>query len=167
MKVFLTGRPGSGKSTVSLKTVQILKEKGLKVGGIVTPEIREKRRRIGFYVKDILSNEMGILASEDIRIGPRLGKYGIDVKEFERIALKALDRAIEECDVVAIDEIGKMEFYSEKFKEKIYGLLLVDKPLLAVLHRDFVEEFKDYGEIIKVTRENRDKLPRIVAEKFI
>ncbi|MCD6089343.1 adenylate kinase, partial [Candidatus Bathyarchaeota archaeon] len=30
---FLTGRPGIGKTTVLLRIVKILKEKGLKVGG--------------------------------------------------------------------------------------------------------------------------------------
>ena len=37
---FLTGRPGIGKTTVLLKTVKILEEKGLKVGGIISREVR-------------------------------------------------------------------------------------------------------------------------------
>jgi len=167
MKIFLSGRPGSGKSTVLEKTIELLKEKRIKVGGFITPEIREERKRVGFYVKDIFSNEMGILASKDIKIGPRLGIYGIDVEDFERVALKALDFAVKDCDIICIDEIGKMEFFSSKFKEKLMEIILSDKPLIAVLHRNFVKKFKDYGKIIEVTQSNRRKLPKEIAKEFI
>ncbi|MEM5836241.1 MAG: NTPase [Candidatus Aenigmatarchaeota archaeon] len=159
MKIFLTGRAGSGKSTVLLKAIELLKSKGLKVGGIVTPEIREEGKRVGFYVKDVFSQAMEVFASVDFKIEPKLGKYGIDVEAFEKVALPAIDFAIEKCDVVAIDEIGKMEFFSENFKKKIFALVLLDKPLIAVLHRNFVKQFRQFGEVIEVTSRNREKLP--------
>ncbi|MEM7819190.1 MAG: NTPase [Candidatus Aenigmatarchaeota archaeon] len=164
MKIFLTGKSGSGKSTVLEKVVSALKEKGRRVGGFITPEIREGGRRVGFCVKDIYSNEVGILASKDIKIGPMLGSYGINLEEFERIALKAIDFALKECDIIAIDEIGKMEFFSQKFREKLTQVLLSEKPLVAVLHRNFVGKFKDFGEIIEVTEKNRDLLPKTILE---
>jgi len=167
MKIFLTGKPASGKSTVLEKLVELLKQKGIKFGGFVTPEIREGGRRVGFYVKDIFSNEMGILASKDIKIGPKLGEYGIDIKDFERVALKALDFAVKECDIICVDEIGKMEFFSSKFKEKLMEILLIDKPLIAVLHRNFVKRFSEYGKVIEVTQSNREKLPKEIAKEFI
>ncbi len=167
MKIFLTGKPRSGKSTVVLKLIELLKEKGIKVGGFITPEIRERGRRVGFYVKDISSNEMEIFASEDFKIGPKIGKYGIDVKVFERIAFKALDFAIENCDLIVIDEIGKMEFLSEEFKRRIYELVLIEKPLVAVLHRNFVKKFKDFGEVIEVTEKDRKVLPKKLVEKIL
>jgi len=159
MKIFLTGKAGSGKSTVLLKTIELLKRKGLKVGGIVTPEIREEGKRVGFYVKDVFSQAMEVFASVDFKIEPKLGKYGIDVSAFEKVALPAIDFAIENCDVVVVDEIGKMEFLSESFRKKIFNLVLLDKPLIAVLHRNFVKQFKQFGEVIEVNQENREKLP--------
>ncbi|MEM5773112.1 MAG: NTPase [Candidatus Aenigmatarchaeota archaeon] len=166
MKIFLTGRAGSGKSTVLLKAIELLKNKGLKVGGIVTPEIREEGKRVGFYVKDVFSQAMEVFASVDFKIEPKLGKYGIDVEAFEKVALPAIDFAIENCDVVVIDEIGKMEFFSENFKKKIFALVLLDKPLIAVLHRNFVKQFKQFGEILEVNQENREKLPEELARSI-
>ncbi|MEM5766430.1 MAG: NTPase [Candidatus Aenigmatarchaeota archaeon] len=166
MKIFLTGKSGSGKSTVLFRTVDLLKNKGLKVGGIVTPEIRERGKRVGFYVKDVFSQVMEVFASVDFKIGPKIGKYGIDVKAFEKIALPALDFAVEKCDVVVVDEIGKMEFFSEDFKNKIFALILLDKSLIAVLHRDFVKQFGQFGEIVEVNEENREKLPEELFRLF-
>lgn len=159
MKIFLTGPPRSGKSTVLIKTIYMLKNKGLKVGGIVTPEIREEGRRTGFYVKDVFSQKTELFASTDFKIEPKLGKYGIDIDAFEKVALPAIDFAIENCDIVVVDEIGKIEFFSENFKKKIFDLILLDKTLIAVLHRNFVDKFKRFGKIIEVNRENRERLP--------
>ncbi|MEM5829137.1 MAG: NTPase [Candidatus Aenigmatarchaeota archaeon] len=166
MKIFLTGPPKSGKSTVLLRAIELLKSKGLKIGGIVTPEIREEGKRVGFYVKDVFSQAMEVFASVDFKIGPRVGKYGIDREAFERVALPAIDFAIEKCDVVVIDEIGKMEFLSENFKKKIFVLVLLDKPLIAVLHRNFVKQFKQFGELIEVNQKNREKLPEKIAKSI-
>lgn len=167
MKIFLTGLPRSGKSTVLMKTAELLRTKGLKVGGIATPEIVENGRRVGFYVKDIYSGETEVFASVDFKFEPRLGKYGINVSIFDKIALKAIDFAIENCDVVCVDEIGKMEFFSGKFKDKINSLMLLNKPTIAVLHRDFVSQFKRYGEVIEVTPANREKLSKELATRLI
>lgn len=166
MKIFLTGFPKSGKSTVLIKTIELLKNSGLKVGGFITPEIVEEKKRTGFYVKDVFSNEMEVFASIDFKIGPKFGKYGIDTDAFDRIALKAIEFALENCDVVVVDEIGKMEELSENFKNKLTSLMLVDKNLIAVLHRNFIEQFKQYGEVVEVTPDNRENLPEELVKSI-
>lgn len=167
MRIFFTGHPGSGKSTVLTKATKILKQKGLKVGGIITPEIRKGNRRIGFAVKDVYSGEEGILASVESKTGVRFGRYKIDVKDFESVAIPALDFAMKECDIIAIDEIGKMEFFSIKFKQKLQEVLESEKPLIAVLHRTFVNQFRKYGKVIEVTFKNREKLPEEILKEFL
>ena len=166
MKIFLTGKPGSGKSTVLLKVIKLLKEKNLEVGGIVTPEKREKGRRIAFLVKNVYSGEEGILASIKQKFGPRLGKYKINLKEFERVALPALDFALKKCDVIVIDEIGKMEWFSQKFRERVFEILNSNKIVIAVLHRSFINKFKNYGKVFEVKLENREKLAEIISLYF-
>jgi len=166
MKIFLTGLPRSGKSTVLIKTIELLKKGGKKVGGFVTPEIIENNKRTGFYVKDVYSGVMEVFASTDFKIEPRLGNYGVDTSAFDKVALKAIDFALENCDVICVDEIGKMEFFSESFKSKLPTIMLMDKPLIAVLHREFIDQFKQYGEIIEVTAHNREKLPEELAKSI-
>jgi len=162
MKIFLTGKPICGKSTVLMKIIDILKKNGLKVGGFISSEIRFKGNRIGFKVVDIHSGEDGILASINQKIGPQVGKYRVNLEDFERVALKALDFAIRECDIVCIDEMGTMELFSKKFKEKIEKVLELEKPVIVALHRNLTNEYKKYGKIIYVTLENREKLPEVV-----
>lgn len=157
-RIFLTGEPGCGKSTVLMKVVDTLKHKGLKAGGFVTPDIRKNGRRIGFKVVDIDSNEEGILASIDRKTGPSVGKYRVNIFDFERVALKALDFAMKECDVICIDEIGKMELFSEKFRDKLGEILSTDKPLVCVLHRNLINQYKRYGKVLYVTHNNRETL---------
>ena len=166
MKIFLTGKPGSGKSTVLMKIIESLKRRGLKIGGIITPEIRVKGKRIGFKVIDVYSNEEGVLASIDQKSGPRVGKYRVNLKDFERIALKALDFALNNCDVICVDELGKMELFSEKFERKIEEILRSSKPAIIVLHRNLIERYEKYGKVIWVTVENRDKLPGEILKNF-
>jgi nucleoside-triphosphatase len=166
MKVLLTGLPGSGKSTVLMKVVEIIKKKGLKVGGFITPEMRIKGKRVGFKIIDIYSGEEGILASIERKTGPRVGKYRVNLEDFERVALKALDFALRECDILCIDELGKMELFSEKIKRKVEKILKSTKPAIIILHRNLIERYGKYGEIIWVTVENRDKLPEKISKKF-
>jgi nucleoside-triphosphatase len=42
------------------------------------------------------------------RSSVRVGKYGVDVPPFERIALPALRAAIQRKRIIVIDEIGKI-----------------------------------------------------------
>ncbi|MGB9896228.1 MAG: nucleoside-triphosphatase, partial [Thermoproteota archaeon] len=79
----------------------------------------------------------------------------------------AIDFAVENCDIVCVDEIGKMEFFSKRFKDKIRSLMLLDKPIVAVLHRDFVSQFERYGEVIEVTPANREKLPEELVNRIV
>lgn len=166
MKLFLTGKPGSGKSTVLLKVIELLKKR-MKIGGIVTPEMKKEGRRIGFLVKDVFSGEEEILAKVSRGNKPRVGKYVVFVDDFERVALKSLDFAVRECDLVVVDELGRMEFFSKKFKQKIYEILKLDKLLLACLHRNFVNDFKRYGKVMEVTPKNRERLPEEIVDLIL
>ena len=46
--IVLTGPPGVGKTTAIIRVARALKERGVKVGGIVSRELRTNNRRIGF-----------------------------------------------------------------------------------------------------------------------
>ncbi|MEM4389557.1 MAG: NTPase [Candidatus Micrarchaeia archaeon] len=152
MNVFITGRPGSGKSTLLQQASAALKMKRKRIGGILTPEMRdEKGERTGFIVVDIASGQSGWLAKAEPG-EPRVGKYRVMVEEFERVAIPALEKAIREKDVIVIDEIGKMEWLSERFRDAVAKALTSGKPVLAVIGEKLVEEFRGKGKLIEVRR---------------
>jgi len=167
VRIFLTGPPRCGKTTVLLKVVEELRKRGLKVGGITTPEVREAGRRVGFRVVDLYTGASGRLAWVGLSSRFRVGKYGVDLEDFERVAVPALERAVSECDVVCVDEIGKMELYSRKFEEALAGVFKSEKPVVATLHRTLVNRYRHLGEVVWVTPENRDQLPGRIVQKVL
>ncbi|MCI4348076.1 MAG: hypothetical protein L3J97_05595, partial [Thermoplasmata archaeon] len=45
VKIGITGLPGSGKTETLLRIINLLEDEGIKVGGMITEPIVEKRRR--------------------------------------------------------------------------------------------------------------------------
>jgi nucleoside-triphosphatase len=166
-KLFLTGQPGSGKSTAFLRCVEDLRSSGLTVGGISTPERRDQVRRLGFDVVNLDSWKRAVMASVDVQSAARMGRYGVDVEGFELVALPALEHAVEACDVVGIDEIGRMELYSGAFRSMVESLMLGLKPVVSVLHRAYVDIYGRHGTIYRVTPENRDGLPDVLVAEVL
>ena len=120
------------------------------------------QRRRGFRIKTVAGEE-GILAHVGYRGPPRVGKYGVDLEEFQRVALPALE-GVPEGSVVVIDELGKMELASKRFRDAVSALFAQDMPVVATVHahrHPFTDELKRRGdvEVERVTRGNRDALP--------
>jgi nucleoside-triphosphatase len=171
--LLITGSPGTGKTSVLLKTVDALKARGYSVGGVISREARVGWTRVGFEILDLGSGRRGWLAHVNRKVGPRVGKYGVNLEDLEDIGASAIVNAAENFDVVAIDEIGPMELFSEKFKEAVRRAVECGKVVVGVVHwkaRDrLIEEVKarEDTEIIMVTRENRNKLHETIVEKAV
>jgi nucleoside-triphosphatase len=169
--LLLTGSPGVGKTTVLLKVVESLKAKGYSVGGMISREVRSRGVRVGFEIWDLSSNARGWLAHVNQPSGPQVGKYRVNLDDLNGIGVKAIRKAVDKCDVIAIDEVGPMELFSEKFKEAVRRAVESEKVVVGVVHwkaRDrLIEEVKarEDAEIITVTCENRDKLHESAAGK--
>jgi len=168
---FLTGRPGIGKTTVLLRIVKILKEKGLKVGGIISREIRRGNSRVGFKLIDLESGREGWLAHVKQPNGPRVGKYRVCMKDLESIGVKAILKAVKEADIIVIDEVGPMEMFSECFKKAVAEALNSEKIVLGTVHYRIKDSFiakikaKRDIEVIEVTIKNREILPENIVRK--
>ncbi len=111
--LLLTGIPQIGKTTLIKKAVQVL---GDRAGGFYTEEIFGPGGRKGFRLIT-LDGQTITLAHKDFRGPhvPRVGRYGVDVANLERVGIPAIRRAIEKQQVVIIDEIGKLELFSTAF----------------------------------------------------
>lgn len=170
--ILITGRPGVGKTTVVRKVAERVKAQGLKVGGMISTEIREKNTRVGFEMQDLLTGERGILAHVNIS-GPKIGKYKVSLEDLKKVGASSISRAIDEADVVVIDEIGPMELLSQDFKDSVRKALNSTKIVISTIHykcRDnLITATKNRrdAKIYEVTVENRDKLPDIIANEII
>lgn len=164
--LLITGAPGSGKTTVVEKVISRLKEKGMKAGGIYCPEIRRKGTRKGFEIIDIISGESKILSHVNQGEGPKVSKYRVNVPNIDSVSKSAISRALDEADLLIIDEIAPMETYSDEFKKQTEKALDSEKPLLAVVHRrsksGFIGEVKERKDssIFQVNEKTREKLPQ-------
>jgi len=157
--ILICGLPGVGKTTLIKK---LLKNINLKAGGFYTEEIREKSNRAGFKII-YLEKKEGILAHIRVKGMKRVGRYGVNIDDLEGIGVKSLDRALRNEDLVIIDEIGKMEIFSDKFKAKVLACLNSEKFVLATIGiggDKYISRIKERNDVtvFKMNRENRDEL---------
>ena len=173
VRIFLTGEPGCGKTTVIRGISDILASRGVRVGGMISDEIRSGAGRVGFSLEDLLTHETGTLAHININDGPRVGRYRVNLPDLERLGATAIRRAISDADVVIADELGPMELHSAPFIAAVEAALQSPKPLLATIHKrashrlvTTIRSNPNY-QVIQVAADNRDQLPSGIAEKLI
>ena len=166
-RLLIEARPGAGKTTALSRVAELLRDEGVALSGFLTREMRDGRRRVGFEI-ETFDGEHGLLAHVDIAGPPRVGRYGVDLEEFERLALPPLE---EPANVVLIDELGKMELASERFRSATSALFESDVPIVATVHtfrHPFTDALKERADVttIRLTRANRDGLPEELAERL-
>lgn len=125
----LTGRPGVGKTTCLLRVLERLP---LRAAGFYTREIRGARGRVGFELVT-LAGEAAILAHVERRGPPRVGRYGVDLEALERVGVRAIEAAGAGADLLVVDEIGKMELASSRFRAAVLAALAGPLPLLGTI----------------------------------
>ncbi len=171
--LLLTGNPGVGKTTVLIKIVDSLKAEGISVGGMISREAREGNARVGFEIIDLTNSKHGWLAHINQRTGPQVGKYHVNLKDLDNIGAKAIADAAEKKDVIAIDEIGPMELFSQNFKQSVTKALDSQKLVLSVVHLKAKDPLitqakqREDAEIFIVTSANRNNLPDKLKNKAL
>ncbi len=166
-KVFLTGLPGCGKTTI-IKGVS--GRLSASVTGFYTEEVRDKGgQRIGF---DLVSHEgeRAILARKGGRSRARVGKYSVFVKPLEEWGLDLLTPTADR-PLVVIDEVGKMECLSSAFQQKVLELILSGHPILgsvALRGGGLIGRIHEHSalECREVDAENRDRMVEELERRF-
>ena len=108
--IFLTGAPSVGKTTVIKKVIDGLK---CPANGFYTEEEKQNGQRVGFLMR-ALNGESGYLAHQDISSDYHIRRYGVSIDNIEQIAVPAITPVGDQ--VIILDEIGKMECFSELFQ---------------------------------------------------
>jgi nucleoside-triphosphatase len=165
--ILVTGLPGSGKTTLLRKVADKLKP--LYPAGFFTSEIREGNTRKGFELRSLDGRE-GLLAHVDITSPHRVGRYKVDVKGFEAF-LEAISFLSPSVSLIIIDEIGKMECFSDLFRHLVRQVLDSDKVVLATIAlkgSGFIETLKkrDDIQLIELVESRRETLDQEIVREI-
>ena len=156
--IIITGTPGCGKSTLIKKIVDRIEKP---VNGFFTMEMEEKGRRVGFSINTLDGRE-GVLAHQNIKGKFKVGKYRVNLRDIETIAIPSMipTRADK---IVIIDEIGKMECFSSLFKETLIKVLNLPNWVIGSIAQKgdpFIQSIKDRDDVVlmSITPQNREIL---------
>ena len=169
----ITGPPGIGKSTVVSRVIYLLRMKGLGVGGCLTKERREGRQRVGFTIVDLMSGREAVLAASEKVLGPRVGRYRVNIAGLVDIGARALEAAAAASDVIVIDEVGPMELTSPEFRKGVEACLASGKPMLAVVHEQMRDPLIELltelpgKSLIEISLQNRDRIADTLASEMV
>jgi nucleoside-triphosphatase len=169
----VTGIPGSGKTTVVLKTAERLKEKGYSIGGMLSRDVRSHGNRIGFEILNLNNGRKGWLASIHQKQGPQIGKYRVNIDDIDKIGVQAITEANESLNAVVIDEIGPMELFSGQFREAVKRIVEGRKLVVCTIHWRMTDSLledlrkREDAETYVVTVENRTRLHEAIVLKAL
>ena len=155
----LTGSPGSGKTTIIKEAVARLEGSA---GGFYTEEIRAYGVRQGFRIVT-LNGQNAILAHVNADSPCRVSKYGVEVGNLDKVGVSAIQQATRECDMVVIDEIGKMELFSPCFMDAVLEAIDSGKRVLGTImlsSHPWADNIKHDLRValLTVTRMNRNQV---------
>jgi nucleoside-triphosphatase THEP1 len=146
--ILLTGPPRVGKTTLIKEIINKINKEN--ICGFYTEEIKAAGKRVGFAIKG-LGGEIGILAHIDAKSSKKVGKYKVKLDDLEKIAVKEIKK---QNKLIIIDEIGKMELFSNKFKYAVTSALNSKNMVLGtigMIEDEFVKEIKNRLDTIILT----------------
>lgn len=189
-KIGITGLPRAGKSAVMEKIVMMLENERASelrgrgeessdhriIGGMKTIPIMDGTSRIGYSCMNIQTGEVATIAHKEIDSRNRILGLGINPQALDDVAVPAILDAMDNYEVIVIDEIGKFSVESEGFVEMVREAIEVDKPTILTLHKKsrhpLLQDIRrrDDARVLEVTPVNRALLPykihKIVRETF-
>ncbi|HDP97604.1 MAG TPA: hypothetical protein ENN22_00260 [bacterium] len=155
--IFVTGTIHIGKSTVIHKILNCLQP--CKIGGLRTVPIFESGERTGFAIQPF-NGKSQTFAHIDWRTPHKLYTYYYQPQVFETFAVSLLQQSLQGCDLIVIDEIGKMEANALQFCDAVVQCLDSAIPVLGAFQKranwfwNIINRRSDV-KVFEVTKSNR------------
>jgi nucleoside-triphosphatase THEP1 len=171
----LTGPVGVGKTTIAERAIGLAQRKGVVCGGLLAPAMMNRcGQKVGIWGVDILSAERQILARTDRDLGgPEIGLYSFDATALAWTA-KVVTGAVGACDLLVVDEIGKLELWRDGGLAPILPRLASGEASRSlVLVRDFLlaelrERLGSVDQVVfNATEDNREELPPRILDWLV
>jgi nucleoside-triphosphatase len=158
-RLLLTGPPRCGKTTVVQRVAARFPGQA---AGFYTREVRQRGQRVGFEIVT-LDGQRALLSHVDFPGPHRVGRYGVNLENFHRVALPAIEPR-PGLDLIVVDEVGRMECFSRSFVAALERLWDAPISLLATVAEKgggYIAALKTKPDIIllTVTPANREGLP--------
>ena len=166
--IFVTGSIKIGKSSVVNRVLEQLGQ--VKTSGFKTVPIFENGIRKGFALESF-DGQKKVFAHTDLQSILKFDIYKYDVSVFENFGALLLEEALENGELIIMDEIGVMEKRTEKFKEFVEKCLDAPQPILgafqkrAVWFSDILDKRQD-TKIFLIDEDNRDRIHKEIISYF-
>ena len=159
IKLLLTGKPRSGKSTLLEKCIALSPQKQ----GFLSREILKDEQRVGFEL--IASDGQSVvMAHVDSPSQLHVSRYGVNIDNITNF-LRALP-AIQSNSLLYLDEIGQMQLLTPAFPTIAMKYLDADNHFIGTITSVFRDETidnilsRDDITLLNLTEENREDAHR-------
>jgi nucleoside-triphosphatase len=163
--ILLTGKSGVGKTTAIKHIIEKINDRY--TSGFWSNEINEAGRRVGFSI-ETLSGKFGILAHVNLNIGPKVSRYRVNLDDIDSIIIPELEMARKSGRIIIIDEIAKMELFSESFASEVRKCLETKRVVGTIQEQrhPFLDEVRSRSDVdlFKLTTINRNQIPVQILE---
>ncbi len=171
----LVGEIGAGKTTAAGRVAGLVLRRGWTCGGLLAPAMHDAcGQKIGIWGLDVAGGERRPLARTDRDLGgPAVGDYSFDGTALDW-AVGVIESALGRCDLLIVDEIGKLELWQGiglapilprlAAGEAPCALIVVRASLLAELRATLtgIEPV-----VFHLDRSNRDTLPSQIVDRLL
>jgi nucleoside-triphosphatase len=137
---------------------------------MLSREIRVCGHRVGYSLIDVATKREHVLAHLHQRVGPRIGRYTVNLEALEGVGIPGILRAVRENDLVVIDEIAPMELSSALFVPAVEAALASSKQLIITTHANadpaIAHRVRQELVLIRMKLSNRDALLDVCLEQL-
>ncbi len=141
----LSGKQNSGKSSILYQVIAGLQGRGFRIAGIQAPAIMRNGRKIGFSVQDVRTGDKALLCQRRSKSFPStlpaLGGFEFFDNGLNLGKQALSPDAINDADLIIIDEVGPFELKGECWAETIEQIFNYSKkPMLWVVRKGLVDK---------------------------